>query len=55
MVKRTNNDLQNTTQKTKDRTPLTIGGDRSCAGRVPSSCSTRGTRRSCYSSKFWCG
>jgi len=35
MVKRTNNDLQNTTQKTKDRTPLTIWGDRSCAGRVP--------------------
>ena len=35
--KRTNNDLQNTTQKTKDRvtpTPLKTGGELMCSGRV---------------------
>ena len=35
--KRTNNDLQNITHKTKDRvtrTPLKIGGDPMCSGRV---------------------
>ena len=38
--KRTINDLQNTTQKTKDRatqTPLKIGGELRCSGRVGSS------------------
>jgi hypothetical protein len=46
--KRTNNDLQNTTQKTKDqatRTLLTIRGELRCSGRVSSSCSNSGTRR----------
>jgi len=46
--KRTNNDLQNITQKTKDRvtrTPLKTGGELGCSGWVSSSCSTRGTRR----------
>ena len=43
---RTNNDLQNTTQKTKDRvtrTPLKTGGKLKCSERVSSSCSTSGT------------
>ena len=43
----TNNDLQNTTQKTKDRatrTPLKTGCEHMCPGRVSSSCSTSGTR-----------
>ena len=38
--KRTNNDLQNTTQKTKNRatrTPLKTEGERRCCGRVSSS------------------
>jgi hypothetical protein len=46
--KRTNNDLQNTTQKTIDRatrTPLKTGGELCCSGRVSSSCSTSDTRR----------
>jgi len=46
--KRTNNVLQNTTQKTKDRTkqiPLNTGGELRCSGRVRSSCSTSDTRR----------
>jgi len=46
--KRTNNDLQNITQKTKDRvtrTPLKTGGELLCSGRVGRSCSTSGTRR----------
>jgi hypothetical protein len=46
--KRTNNDLQNTTQKTKDqgtRTLLKIGGEHRCSGWVSSYCSTSGTRR----------
>jgi hypothetical protein len=48
MDKRINNDLQNTTQNTKDqakRTPLEIGDDEfRCLGRViNSSCSTCGT------------
>ena len=46
--KRTNNDLQNTTQKTNDRvtrTPLKIGGELRCYGRVGRSCSTIGTHR----------
>ena len=41
--KRTNNDLQNTTQKTNDlasRTPQKTGGDLRCSGRVSSCCST---------------
>jgi hypothetical protein len=45
--KRTNNDLQNIVDKTKDRvtrTPLTTGDKLSCSGRVSRSCSTSGTR-----------
>ena len=41
--KRTNNDLQNTTQKNKDwatRTPLKTGDELMCSGRVGSACST---------------
>ena len=44
----TNNDLQNTTQKTKDRvtqTSLKSGVELRCSGRASSSCSTSGTRR----------
>ena len=44
--KRTNNNLQNTTQKTNDqvtRPPLNIGGERRCSWSVGSSCSTSGT------------
>jgi hypothetical protein len=40
---RTNDDLHNTAQKTKDRetrTPLKHGGELMCSGRVDSSCST---------------
>jgi len=43
--KKTNNDLQNTTQKTNDRatpTPLKMGVN---SGGLSSSCSTSGTRR----------
>ena len=47
MSKGTNNDLQNTTQKTKDYvtpTPLKSCGTLMCSGRVNSSnCSTNGT------------
>ena len=46
--KRMNNDLQNTTQKTKDRaprTPLSTAGELVCFGRVSSSCSSCGNRR----------
>ena len=46
--KRTNNDLQNTTHKTKDRvtrTPLKTGGELRCSGRVSSSCFTSGISR----------
>jgi len=46
--KRTNNDLQNTTLKNKDRatrTPLKTGGELRCSGRESSSCSISGTRR----------
>ena len=46
--KRTNNDLSNTTQKTKDRatrTPLKTGGELMCFGKVSSSWSTTDTRR----------
>jgi hypothetical protein len=42
-VKRTNNDLQITTQKMTDRatrTSLKTGGELRCSGRVSSSCST---------------
>jgi hypothetical protein len=42
------NDLQNTTQNTKNRakrTPLKTGGELMCSGRKSSSCSTRNTRR----------
>jgi hypothetical protein len=41
------NDLQNTTQKTKDRatrTQLKTGGELRCSGRVSSSCATSDTR-----------
>jgi hypothetical protein len=44
--KRTNNDLQNTTQKSKDQatwTPLRTGDELRCSGRVYSSCSTSDT------------
>ena len=43
---RTNNDLQNITQKTDDwvtKTPLKTGGELRCSGRVGSSCCTSGT------------
>jgi len=46
-INRTNNDPQNTTQKTKDRatrTPLKTEVEPRCSGRVGSSCSTSGTR-----------
>jgi hypothetical protein len=46
--RRTNNDLQNTTHKTKDRvtrTPLSTGCEIRCSGRVSSSCSSSDTRR----------
>jgi hypothetical protein len=46
--KRTNNDLQNITHKTKDRvirTPLKTEGELRCSGRVNSSCSTSYIRR----------
>jgi len=43
--KMTNNDLQNTTQKTKYRATLNTGGKLRCSGRVGSSCSTSDTRR----------
>jgi hypothetical protein len=44
----TNDDLQNTTQKTKDpatSTPLKTGGEFGCSGRASSSRSTSGTPR----------
>jgi hypothetical protein len=47
-VSNTNNDLQTTTQTTKDRaprTPLKTRGEHMCFGRVSSFCSTRDTRR----------
>jgi hypothetical protein len=43
MTKRTNNNLQNITHKTKDRvtrTTLKSGVEFSCCGRVSSTCST---------------
>jgi len=46
--KDTNNNLQNTTQITKDRatrTPLKTGSELRCSGRVHSPCSTSDTRR----------
>jgi hypothetical protein len=46
--KKTNNNPQNTTQKTKDRairTTLKTGGELRCSGRVDSSCSTSDTHR----------
>ena len=46
--KRTNNDLQNITQKTKDRAariPLKSRGEIRCSGKVNSFCSTCDTRR----------
>jgi len=45
--KRTSNDLQNTTQKTKDqvtRIPQKNGDELMCTGRIGSSCYTSGTR-----------
>ena len=47
-IKRTNNYLQNTTQKTKDpetRTSLKPGDELKCFGSVSSSCFTCDTRR----------
>ena len=44
---KTNNDLQHTTQKTKDwatRTPLKTGDEHIYSGKHCSSCSTSGTR-----------
>ena len=44
---KTNNDLQNTTQKTNDwatQTPLKTGDEHACSGRLSSSCSTSGIR-----------
>jgi hypothetical protein len=46
-TKRTDNDFQSTTQKTKDRatrTLLNTGNELVCFGRVGSSCSTSATR-----------
>jgi hypothetical protein len=46
MVKRTNNDIQDTTLKTKERatqTPLKTGGELRFSRRVSSSCSTSAT------------
>ena len=46
--KRTNNNLQNTTQKSKalaTQIPLKTGDEHSCFGRVRISCSTSDTRR----------
>jgi len=46
--KRENNDLQSTTQKTKDRvkgTPLQTRGELRCSEKVSNSCSTSGARR----------
>ena len=46
--KKTNNDLHNTTQKTRDwvkRIPINLEVLFRCSGRVCSSCSTSGTRR----------
>jgi len=46
--KKDNNDLQNITQNAKyraTRTPLKIGGELRCSGRVSSYCSTSGTSR----------
>jgi hypothetical protein len=48
MAKKKDNDLQITTQKSKDQTtraPLKTGCRLGCSGRVGSSCSARGTRR----------
>ena len=47
MDTRTKNDLQNTTQETKDlatRTPLKTKGELRCSGRVDTSCTTSNTR-----------
>jgi hypothetical protein len=46
MAKRTNNDLQNISQNTKDRvtrSTLKTGGELVCSGRVSCSCPTSGT------------
>jgi hypothetical protein len=54
--KRTNNDLQKYTYKTKDwvtQTPLKIGGDLRCFGRVSSSCSTNDTRHVNLVTNLW--
>ena len=55
--KKTKNDLQNTTQKTKVRPTLTTlktGGELGCPVRVDSSCSTCGTRRVTLFTNKWC-
>ena len=47
-TKRTNTDLQNTTQKTKDRVtriPLKTNAELGCSGATGSSCSSSGVRR----------
>jgi len=44
----TKNDIQNSTEKTKDRvtrTPQKTWGELRCSGKVSSACSTSGTRR----------
>ena len=54
--KRTNNGLQDFTQKTKDPatwTTLKIGDDLSCSGRVRSSCSTCGIHRVAFVINFY--
>ena len=53
----THNDLQNTTQKTKDRvtrTPLKTGGEHRCSGRVGNSCSTNGACHIGFGRKNFC-
>jgi len=53
--KRTNNDLQNTTQKTKDRvtrTQLQLGCESKCSGWVGSFCSASGIRRATWSGLY---
>jgi hypothetical protein len=53
---RTNNDLQDNTQKTIDRetrTPLKPGGELRCFGMVSSSCFNSGTRRVALTRWYW--
>jgi hypothetical protein len=53
--KRTNNDLQSTTQKTKDRvirTPQKLGCEQRCSGWVSSFCSSSGIRHFTWSGLY---